>query len=223
MGFMQRSFACDKTGSGTETAINTVATLSKDILEEQHEDWPFPNHFSPIVMAIMSELVIITSRPISAEIAGPVSGGLRQYSPSFFQHNEFTGIGDLPTLTVPRQERFIDSRSVSIGSYLRGIPQVHDRDPYNWDSLALLGTATTNICATVYPCTVVLVAEPFILLDCPLLSRWPGYANWRRQILTRDETYSRNPITVGRFMKHVGASINNFINVSSRFFRCHCH
>jgi len=47
-----------------------------------------------------------------------------------------------------------------------------------------------------------------------LLLQWPGYDDWRRQIPTRDQTYSRSPITVARFMKHVGTSVNNFINVS---------
>ena len=43
--------------------------------------------------------------------------------------------------------------------------------------------------------------------------QWPGYNPWRRQIATRDETHARNPITLARFMKHVGTSVNNFFKV----------
>jgi hypothetical protein len=48
-------------------------------------------------------------------------------------------------------------------------------------------------------------------------SQWPGYEDWKRQIPAKDETYGRNPITLARFMKHVGTSVNNFINVSLSF------
>jgi hypothetical protein len=44
--------------------------------------------------------------------------------------------------------------------------------------------------------------------------QWPGYESWRRQIPTRDETFGRNPITLGRFMKHVGTSVDKFFDVS---------
>jgi hypothetical protein len=56
-----------------------------------------------------------------------------------------------------------------------------------------------------------------ILIDVRRLSsQWPGYENlnWKRQIATRDETQGRNPFTLGRFMKHVGTSVDKFLNVS---------
>lgn len=39
---------------------------------------------------------------------------------------------------------------------------------------------------------------------------WPGYEYWKRQIATRDETHARNPITMARFMRHIGASVDKF-------------
>jgi hypothetical protein len=44
--------------------------------------------------------------------------------------------------------------------------------------------------------------------------QWPGYESWRRQVPTRDETFGRNPITLGRFMKRVATSLDKFFNVS---------
>jgi len=46
---------------------------------------------------------------------------------------------------------------------------------------------------------------------------WPGYTDWKRQIPARDETHERNPITLARFMRHVGTSVDKFINVSLSF------
>ncbi|KAH9032550.1 hypothetical protein EDB84DRAFT_1561945 [Lactarius hengduanensis] len=40
---------------------------------------------------------------------------------------------------------------------------------------------------------------------------WPGYRCWKRQFATRDDTSARNPITLGRFMKHVGTSVDKFL------------
>ncbi|KAH9172481.1 hypothetical protein EDB89DRAFT_1906159 [Lactarius sanguifluus] len=40
---------------------------------------------------------------------------------------------------------------------------------------------------------------------------WPGYRDWKRQIITRDETRARNPITLGRFMKYVGTAVDKFL------------
>ncbi|KAH9975061.1 hypothetical protein BGW80DRAFT_128295 [Lactifluus volemus] len=42
---------------------------------------------------------------------------------------------------------------------------------------------------------------------------WPGYPTWRRQIPTQDETHAHNPITLTRFMRHVGTSVNNFLRL----------
>jgi hypothetical protein len=39
---------------------------------------------------------------------------------------------------------------------------------------------------------------------------WPGYSNWKCQIAARDETHARNPITMGRFMRHIGTSVDKF-------------
>lgn len=41
-------------------------------------------------------------------------------------------------------------------------------------------------------------------------------------MLTRDETHSRNPITMARFMKHIGTSVDTFFRVRSSRFDNHC-
>jgi len=75
--------------------------------------------------------------------------------------------------------------------------QGRDHDLHNRDSQASLGGRSTT----------------------HIRVNWPGYAYWRRQIPTRDKTYLRNPITVGRFMRHVGTSVNSFMNHCSRCSR----
>ncbi|KAI0060985.1 hypothetical protein BV25DRAFT_1806462 [Artomyces pyxidatus] len=40
---------------------------------------------------------------------------------------------------------------------------------------------------------------------------WPGYKDWKRQVQTRDETPFRNPITLEKFVRHVGRSVDNFL------------
>ena len=103
-------------------------------------------------------------------------------------------------------------RNGGIGFWLPDILQGRDQDLYNRDFQASFGgRATTHIRINVSSRTLVLVAKGF---HRRLLSQWPGYDNWKRQIPTKDETYARNPITLGRFMKHVGTSVNNFITVS---------
>ncbi|KAF8261612.1 hypothetical protein EI94DRAFT_1557192, partial [Lactarius quietus] len=42
-----------------------------------------------------------------------------------------------------------------------------------------------------------------------------SYESWMRQIPARDETYARNPITMARFMKHVGTSVDKLFRVRS--------
>jgi len=85
---------------------------------------------------------------------------------------------------------FFVNRHGGVGFLLTDILQGHDHDLYNRDDQASLGgRATTHI-----------------------RINWPGYRDWKRQIPTRDETYARNPITLSRFMKHVGTSVNKFMN-----------
>jgi hypothetical protein len=40
---------------------------------------------------------------------------------------------------------------------------------------------------------------------------WPGYNEFKRQVQIRDETPTRNPITVGKFAHHVGRSVEAFL------------
>ncbi|KAI0041045.1 hypothetical protein FA95DRAFT_1683444 [Auriscalpium vulgare] len=40
---------------------------------------------------------------------------------------------------------------------------------------------------------------------------WPGYKDWKRQFQTRDETPDRNPITLEKFVRHVGRSVDAFL------------
>ncbi|KAI0280228.1 hypothetical protein BGY98DRAFT_914982 [Russula aff. rugulosa BPL654] len=40
------------------------------------------------------------------------------------------------------------------------------------------------------------------------------YNEWKRQFQTRDETPNRNPITIEKFVRHIGRSIDKFMSVS---------
>ncbi|TFY73679.1 hypothetical protein EWM64_g10333 [Hericium alpestre] len=40
---------------------------------------------------------------------------------------------------------------------------------------------------------------------------WPGCVEWKRQFQTKDETEQRNPITLERLVRHVGRSIDHFL------------
>ncbi|KAI9464619.1 hypothetical protein BJY52DRAFT_831821 [Lactarius psammicola] len=41
---------------------------------------------------------------------------------------------------------------------------------------------------------------------------WSGYKDFKRQVQIRDETAARNPITVGKFVHHIGRSVEAFLN-----------
>jgi hypothetical protein len=47
--------------------------------------------------------------------------------------------------------------------------------------------------------------------------QWPGYNEWKRQFQTRDETPNRNPITIEKFVRHIGRSVDKFMSVSSLY------
>lgn len=84
---------------------------------------------------------------------------------------------------------FFINRNGSIGFSLPDILRGCDRDLHNANSFAPLGGRSTT----------------------HVRINWPGYAYWKRQIATRDETHARNPITVARFMRHVGTSVEKFL------------
>jgi hypothetical protein len=110
---------------------------------------------------------------------------------------------------------FFVKRNGGVGFRLPDVLQGNDHDLCNRDSKASLGgVTTTHIRINVSPRTLISIAAFFVYV-LHLLSQWPGYGHWKRQIPARDETYYRNPITLGRFMKHVGTSIDKFFNVSS--------
>jgi hypothetical protein len=109
---------------------------------------------------------------------------------------------------------FVD-RNWGVGFWLPDIIQSRDHDLCNRDSEAPLGGMTTTyirINVSPHPYTS---CGGFIYV-CRFLSQWPGYENlnWKRQIPARDATYGRNPITLGRFMKYIGTSVDKFFNVS---------
>ncbi|KAH9023167.1 hypothetical protein EDB85DRAFT_335892 [Lactarius pseudohatsudake] len=80
---------------------------------------------------------------------------------------------------------FVNSNG-SIGFPLSDILRGCDRGLHNANSFAPLGgRATTHI-----------------------RINWPGYTYWKRQVATRDETRAHNPITVARFMKCIGTSVD---------------
>ncbi|KAI9439233.1 hypothetical protein H4582DRAFT_1851949 [Lactarius indigo] len=81
------------------------------------------------------------------------------------------------------------NRNGSIGFPLPDILQGCDHNLHNANGFAPLGgRATTHI-----------------------RINWPGYWCWKRQIATRDETHARNPITLARFMRRVGTSVDKFL------------
>ncbi|KAH9165183.1 hypothetical protein EDB89DRAFT_1911588 [Lactarius sanguifluus] len=80
-------------------------------------------------------------------------------------------------------------RDGSIGFPLPDILRGYDRDLHNANNFAPLGGRTTT----------------------HIRINWPGYRYWKRQVATRDETHARNPITLGRFMKHIGTSVDKFL------------
>lgn len=99
----------NETGPGPESAINTVATLSKDVFEEQHEDQHSLEYYSrPVAITIGS--VNVASRSKSPKIAGAVPSERWGSTPPLFQPGDFmSSIADVPTLSIPSQERFADS------------------------------------------------------------------------------------------------------------------
>jgi len=44
---------------------------------------------------------------------------------------------------------------------------------------------------------------------------WPGYLEFKRQVQTRDETYARSLITIGRFAHHIGRSVEAFLHTTT--------
>ncbi|KAH9172482.1 hypothetical protein EDB89DRAFT_2242924 [Lactarius sanguifluus] len=81
------------------------------------------------------------------------------------------------------------NRNGSIGFPLPDILRGCDRDLHNANGFAPLGGRTTT----------------------HIRINWPGYRYWKRQVATRDETHARNPITLRRFMRHVGTSVDKFL------------
>ena len=108
---------------------------------------------------------------------------------------------------------FFVTSNGGIGFWLPDILEGRDSDLYNRDGQAPLGGRTTTKLHINVSSLSCLASKIFIHIR-RLFSQWPGYAHWRCQISIRDQTYRRNPITVGRFMKRIGTSVNNFINVS---------
>ena len=53
-------------------------------------------------------------------------------------------------------------------------------------------------------------------LHLPLISQWPGYPTSEQQVQLRDQTPARNPVTLERFVKHVGSRVRQYLIV--RFF-----
>ena len=107
---------------------------------------------------------------------------------------------------------FVNRNNGAVGFWLPHILQGRDGDLHNRDSHASLGGRTTT--------HIRINVSPHSYISCegshlsPTPPQWPGYGGWKRQIPTRDETFNRNPITVGRFMRHVGSSVNKFFDVS---------
>ncbi|KAF8495891.1 hypothetical protein F5888DRAFT_1804443 [Russula emetica] len=87
---------------------------------------------------------------------------------------------------------FFINHNGGTGFWLPDILQGRHHDLYDGDREAQLGGKTTT----------------------HIRINWPGYRDWKRQIPIRDETRARKPITFARFMKHIGTSVNKFLNQS---------
>ena len=109
------------------------------------------------------------------------------------------------------------NRNGGVGFWLPDILQGRDHDLYLGDTEAPLGgRATTHLRLNVSSytrCPGCQDSQPDFSTATP--SQWPGCGYWKRQIPTRDETHTRNPITRARFMKHVATSVDKFFDVSS--------
>jgi len=87
-----------------------MATLSKDVSEEQHEGRHSLEYSRHGPMATMSGPANVSLRPKSPEIAGHVSSYLRRSIPPVLRHGRFmSNIANIPTLTIPSQERLTNS------------------------------------------------------------------------------------------------------------------
>ncbi len=111
---------------------------------------------------------------------------------------------------------FINHHNGGIGFWLPDILQGRHHDLHDGDSEAQLGgKTTTHIRINVSLHTLMCWLQYSILIHVPgPPSQWPGYRDWKRQMAIRDETHARKPITCARFMKHIGTSVNKFLNVS---------
>jgi len=111
---------------------------------------------------------------------------------------------------------FFINRRGGIGFALYDILQGRDVDLFNRDSQAQLGgVATTQVRINVSLHAVISTAKgPDLCWPTPSsYSQWPGYTHWKRQIPTKDETFQRAPITLGRFMQQIALSVDKFFNV----------
>jgi hypothetical protein len=107
-------------------------------------------------------------------------------------------------------------RDGGVGFWLPDILQGRDHDLYHGDREAPLGgRATTHLRINVssHTCPGCKDSQPDS--STPIPQQWPGCGYWKRQIPTRDETHTRNPITRARFMKHVATTVDKFFDVSS--------
>jgi hypothetical protein len=110
------------------------------------------------------------------------------------------------------------NRNGGVGFWLPDILQGRDHDLYHGDREAPLGgRATTHLRINVSPYTCPGCKDSQPDSSTLTLSQWPGCGYWKRQIPTKDETHTRNPITRARFMKHVASSVDKFFDVSSLF------
>ena len=118
-----------------------------------------------------------------------------------------SGVLQLPTFFV--------NHNGGIGFGLPDILQDRHHDLYNGDEEAPLGGKTTIYIRINVSSHMLILAAKALIYVIRLPSQWPGHGHWKRQIPARDESHARRPITVARFMKHIGRSVDKFFSVSS--------
>jgi hypothetical protein len=101
--------------------------------------------------------------------------------------------------------------SSSVGFRLPDILEDRDCDLSNLNNdVSVEGTVT--VCIRINMSSHILSAKILIHINWPTLSSL-GYDPWIWQMRTRDRNHG-NPITLTSFMRHIGLSVDRFIDVS---------
>ncbi|KAF8261602.1 hypothetical protein EI94DRAFT_1745588 [Lactarius quietus] len=186
-GFVARTFSPEDSTNYFMLLLRT--SPSQNYLQYygiiHHQDAWYLTHNTNLVQGT-SPGVPLQSTPLLDYSSGATHGTVvpqRRWSPTDevdFRRHVEGAVLELPIFFV--------HRNGSVGFPLPDISRGCDRELRNANGFAPLGGRTIT----------------------HIRISWPGYKYWKRQIATRDETHARDPITMARFMKHVGMSVDKF-------------